>query len=177
VRSAEIEIARRECLSLGLSIVTDPTQALMDELWEAEANCQFYRQLVAQLPSHPGADEFIPPEDDGDNGHWERGETGVYGRTYHVSGIATGEAKPHILVVLYNQERDRRRAVAEAMLRANVEERRVRMVEADAAKILRAQMTALLAVGLGDRLEDFRRAFVDALRASEPVALGSPVPS
>jgi hypothetical protein len=172
-RSASVEIARRECVALGIPIETDPAEALMGELWEASGNVAFYRQLVQQLPTHPTRGEYFPPDEDEPKGHWEPGETGVYGPTYHVSGIATGEAKPHILVVLYNQERDRLRAVCEAMLRANVEERRVRMAEADAAKILQAQVGALVALGLGDRLEEFRVAFVNALRAGEPAALSA----
>jgi hypothetical protein len=144
----------------------------MRELWEAAGNVAFYRERVQQLADEPEPDEYIEGED-GD-GHWQRGEPGVYGRTYHVSGLPTGEGKPHILVTLYNQERDRLRATCEAMLRANVEERQVRMAERDAATILQAQVKALVAMGMADRLEEFRVAFVDALRpADQPARLGA----
>ena len=170
-KAASVEIARRECETLGVPIETTPADALRLELYEASGNVAFYRQLVQELPTHPEPDEYIDGDDDG--GHWERGEAGVYGRTYHVSGVPTGEAKPNILVVLYNQERDRLRAVSEAMLRANVEERMVRMAESDAAAILGAQVKALVTMGLSDRLEEFRVAFVNALRPTEPPRLGT----
>lgn len=179
--------ARAECETLGLQIQVDPGEALILELWETAGNVAFYRALIQQLPSHPSPDVFVVPEpevgDDGEpiviDGHWERGDPGVYGRTYHVSGVPTGEAKPHVLVGLYNDERKHLTDVAAAALRAGVEERRVRMAEADATKILEAQVDALIAIGLADRLEDFRAAFIDALRpvVTQPAALGAAVAS
>lgn len=176
-RAAELEIARRECDRLGIQIEVDPGEALMQELWETAGNVAFYRAQVQRLPTHPAPDVYVPAVemDDGEriSAHWERGEPGVYGRSYHVSGVPTGEAKPHILVALYNDERKHLADVAAAALRAGVEERRVRMAEHDAAQILGAQVQALVAMGLGDRLEEFRRAFVIALRPAEPTALGA----
>src|SRR6185437_11369205 len=101
-RAAELEIARRECDRLGIQIEVDPGEALMQELWETAGNVAFYRAQVQQLPT-------------------------LYGRSYHVSGMPTGEAKPHVLVALYNEERKHLADVATAALRAGVEERRVRM--------------------------------------------------
>ncbi len=183
-RAAQKEVARRECATLGIPIEVDPGDALIGELWETAGNVAFYRQLVQQFPAHPEPDEWVEPEPDEEKlldgppdeetkGHWRRGAPGVYGPTYHVSGLPTGEAKPHILVQLYNDERRHLKDVAAAALRAGVEERRVRMAEADASRILGAQVTALVAMGMGDRLEEFRVAFVDALRADEPLALGA----
>jgi hypothetical protein len=176
-RSAQLVIARRECDRLGIPIEVDAGEALIAELWETEGNLAFYRALVQELPTHPAPDVFVPAVemDDGERiqAHWERGEPGVYGRTYHVSGMPTGEAKPHILVQLYNDERKHRASVAAAALKAGVEERRIRMVEADAGRVLGAQIEALKSIGMGDRLEDFRRAFVAALRPMvEQRALG-----
>jgi hypothetical protein len=181
-RAAEIELARRECLTLGIPIETHPIEALIHEVWEAAGNVAFYRQLVQQLPTHPVDDVLVPAvEVEGEDGkpqtipaHWERGASGVYGRTYHVSGIPTGEAKPHVLVVLYNDERKRLREASDSALRANVDERRVRIAEADAERITAAQMRALTAMGLGDRLEEFRGCFHRELAAgSEPTHLGA----
>ncbi len=168
LRSAQMELARRECQMLGVPVEIDPASALIDELWEATGNVEFYRAQVQELERHP-----VPPKrkvveggpDDGRE-EWEPGKAGVYGPTYHQSGVPTGEAKPHVLVVLYNQERDRRAAVAEAMLRLNIDERRVRAAEANAEKLVRAQVAALVAMGLGDRLEEFRVAFVQSLSSS-----------
>ncbi|HET6866297.1 MAG TPA: hypothetical protein VFH80_10250 [Solirubrobacteraceae bacterium] len=171
-RAAELEIARRECDRLGIQIEIDPGEALMQELWETAGNVAFYRAQVQQLSTHPEPDVFVPGDEDSD-GYWHRGEPGVYGRVYHLSGKPTGEGKPHVLVSLYNEERRHLADVAAAALRAGVEERRVRMAENDAAQILGAQVSALVAMGLGDRLEEFRRAFVAALRPAEPARLGA----
>lgn len=176
-KAAEVEIARRECDRLGIPVEIDPGEALMQELWETAGNVAFYRALVQQLPTHPEPDVFVTggADDAGDYtlAHWERGAPGVYGRMYHESGLPTGEARPHVLVTLYNAERKHLTDVATAALRAGVEERRVRMAEADAARIFGAQVAALAAIGMGDRLDDFRRAFADALRRREPPALGA----
>lgn len=179
-RAAQLEVARRECDRLGIPIEVDPGEALMHELWETAGNVAFYRAQVQALPTHPADDVFVPAVEleDGERikAHWERGDPGVYGRVYHVSGVPTGEAKPHVLLTLYNEERKHYAAVATAALKAGVEERRVRMIEADAARILTAQVEALQAIGMGDKLDEFRRAFVAALRPHvEPVAaLGGP---
>lgn len=119
------EIARRECDRLGIPVEVDPGEALLQELWETAGNVAFYRSLVQDLPTHPDPDEYHPPETQDDPGHWTRGEPGVYGRTYHATGVPTGEGKPHILVALYNDERKHLAAVAAAALKAGVEARRV----------------------------------------------------
>ncbi len=166
-----MEIARRECVALGLPIETTPADALMEEVREACGNVAFYRQLIQELPTHPEPDEYVAGED-GD-GHWERGEPGIYGRTYHVSGIPTGEAKPHVLLQLYNDERKRKLDASSAALRAGIEERQVRIAEADAERIEMANMRAFAAMGLADRLEEFRGHFYRFLADDEPAHLGT----
>ncbi len=164
-RAATVELARRECARLGIPIEIDPGEALLHAVWECAGNVAAYRELVQQLALHPEPDKHVAGED-GD-GHWERGEPGIYGRTYHVSGIPTGEAKPHVLVALYNAERDRLVDVSAAALRAGVEERVLRIAEADARTVHQALARALVAVGMGDRLEEVRAAFARALRADQ----------
>lgn len=119
-RAAQKELARIECQKLGVPIQVDAGEALLQGIYEAAGNAAFYKALVQELPTHPEPDTY-----DSDSGRWERGNPGIYGRTYHVSGVPTGEAKPHILVTLYNQECDRRNAVAAAALKAGVDQRRV----------------------------------------------------
>jgi hypothetical protein len=174
-RKAEVEVARRECEMLGIPVEVDPGEALIRELWEAKGNVAFYRHLVQQLPTHPVAAKRIEKIGGPEDGEieYEPAMPGVYAPTFHVSGRATGEAKPHILVQLYNDERKHLAAVAAAALRAGVEERRLRMAEEDAGQIFAAQVKALVTMGMGDRLEEFRLAFVDALRGDEPLALGA----
>jgi len=167
-----MEIALRECVALGIPIETTPADALIDEVREAKGNVVFYRALIQELPTHPDPDVFVVGDDG--KGHWERGTTGIYGRTYHVSGVPTGEAKEHILVRLYNDERKRLRDACEGALRAGVEERQVRIAEADAERIETAHVKALVTMGLGDRLEEFRDAFRDSLTPGrEPAHLGA----
>ena len=173
-KAASVELARRECATLGIPIETTPAEALVREVWEASGNVAFYRQLVQGLPTHPEDDEFVPPEGEGD-GYWIRGKPGIYGRTYHVSGIPTGEAKPHVLVQLYNDERKRLVDACSAALRAGVEERRLRLAETDAEWITSAYVETFEAMGLADRLEEFRDGFNAHLSrlAGEPTHLGA----
>lgn len=148
-RAAQKEIARRECATLGLAVEIDPGEALIQELWETAGNVAFYRELVQQLPMHPEPDAYVDGEG---GGHWKRGDAGVYGRSYHVSGIPTGEAKPHVLVALYNEERKHLAAVAAAALKAGVDQRRVELEQ---------QRGALIA-------DVFRRVFADPELGLEP---------
>jgi hypothetical protein len=180
-KAAQVEIAKRECVALGLPIDTTPADALMEEVREACGNVAFYRELVQQLPTHPADDVLVPAvEVEGEDGksqtipaHWERGDPGIYGRTYHVSGIPTGEAKPHVLLQLYNDERKRKLEAATAALRAGIEERQVRIAEADAERIETANVRAFTAMGLADRLEEFRGHFYRFLAGDEPAHLGA----
>lgn len=180
-KAASVEIARRECVALGIPIETTPADALMDEVREACGNVAFYRQLVQRLPTHPADDVLVPAvEVEGEDGkpqtipaHWERGESGIYGRTYHVSGIPTGEAKPHVLLQLYNDERKRKLDASTAALRAGIEERQIRIAEAEAERIELANIRAFAAMGLADRLEEFRGHFYSFLADEEPADNGA----
>jgi hypothetical protein len=148
-RAASLELARRECATLGIPIEADPGEALLGELWETAGNVAFYRELVQQLPTHPELDEYVA-DGDGD-GHWQRGRPGVYGPTYHVSGVPTGEAKAHVLVQLYGHERKHMVDVASAALRAGVEDRRLRLAERDGQALARAIRGILSDLGVADR--------------------------
>lgn len=161
-------LAQRAAATLGLKIEGDPGEILLQELWETASNVAFYRQLVQQLGEHSYKAQTVQIEGGPEDGEEVRVEAveGLVGPTYHQSGIATGESKPHIFVVLYGQERDRLTKVATEALKAGVEERRVRVAEDDSAHILSAQVAALVAMGLGDRLEEFRLAFIAKLRTS-----------
>ncbi len=156
-QAASKEIAKRECDRLGVAIDTTPADALLNEVREAAGNVSFYRELVQDLNEHPS----------------DAGEPALYHPTHHASGEPTGEAKPHVLVVLYNEERARLREAAKAALHARIEERVVRMAEADAERIAEAQMRALIDMGLTDRLEEFRERFNDRLAGEQPAHLGA----
>lgn len=173
-RAAFKEIARRECERLGLPIRIDPGEALIQEVWESAGNVAFYRQLVQELSAYPEPDRYVSAEeareeadelgvpedpDEEQGGHWRRGEPGVYGLTYHVSGLPTGEAKPHVLVQMYNDERKHLAAVAAAALKAGVEERRVRIAEDLGERIAEFSRALIAELGLDPSSEPARAAF------------------
>lgn len=135
------QLATQACNRLGIAIEKDPGEALLGELWETVGNVAFYRDLVTDLPAHPGDDVYVPSDDER-KGHWQRGEVGLYGRTYHLSGAPTGEAKPHILVQLYNAERKHLKDVAAEALKAGVEQRRVE-IEQERATLVADVMRAI----------------------------------
>ena len=169
-----MEIAKRECATLGLAVETTPADALIQEVWEACGNVEFYRSLIQELPTHPEPDVHVTGDESNGSDHWERGDPGLYGRTYHVSGLPTGEGKEHILLRLYNDERKRKLEAASAALRAGVDERRVRLAEADATWITAAFVQTLETMGLADRIEEFRALFNANLAAStQPAHLGA----
>jgi hypothetical protein len=159
VKAASTELARQACATLGVPIDTHPAEALLREVCETAGNVEFYRSLVMELPTHPDPDVFIPGEGDDDEGHWERGAAGVYGRTYHVSGVPTGEAKPHVLVALYNDERKHLLAVTTAALKAGVEARRVQLAEQEASLIAEGFRAFAVACGLDPAAPKVREAF------------------
>lgn len=136
VRAAEVVLARQAVASLGLRTIPTmgPEEAILDELHRAINNVEFLEALVRELPIHPEDDEYHPPEGDGD-GYWTRGATGIYGRSYHVSGAPTGEAKPHVLVVMLNEERDRLTRVSLAAVKANVSKRVMELHTGTARKL------------------------------------------
>lgn len=114
-KAAEIAQARAACSSLGLDTLAapGPAEALLDELRRTYNNLHFYEQLVAQLPSHPGKDV----------------ERALYGP------LPSGEARPHVLVGLYNAERAHYAKVSEAALRAGVAARLVEIAGEQARQL------------------------------------------
>ena len=170
-RAAKMELARRECDRLGIPIEVDPTEALLHEVWETAGNVEFYRMLVQQLPTHPEDDEITGYTDDM-KPIYKRGEPGIYGRTYHVSSAPTGEAKRHILVQMYDDERKHLVEVAGAAIRLGIEKRRVDLEENRAVEVFRAVTQALTAMGLGERFDEFRGLFASALASGRPVPVG-----
>lgn len=168
-RGAAIELQRRACDRLGVPVSPeegDPGALLLGLVREAAGNVEFYRSLVAELPTHPEAGEWGENRDTGQP-YFRQGDPGVYGPTYHPSGIPTGEAKPHILVVLYGEERDRLARFTKEALAANVEERRLRLEESDARELMTAFAKGIHAAKLTpEQTEVLRREFANHLRRS-----------
>lgn len=177
-RSAEVECQRRAVASLGLSLEVDPAEALLDAVHEAAANVAFLREIVSALPVHPEPDELVGSSRDSKGQivqQWRHGEAGLYRNTFHVSGQPTGEARPNVLLTLYSEERDRLVRYAKAALDAGVEERRVRLAEAEAADLFAGIGQAIRAAAMtAQQAEVFQRSLADSLRARQPlVALGA----
>lgn len=165
----EMEAVREQANRLGVPKDVDPGPALIGLVREAAGNVEFYRTLVAEVQIHPDKDELTV---DDEGSHWKRGAAGIYGRTYHQSGIPTGEAKPNILVTLYNDERDRLAGYCQAALRAGVDERRLQLQEQEARELMEGVVKAITAAKLTpQQAEVFRREFADHLRRAESPAL------
>lgn len=110
-RRIEAAEAREAVAKLGLETgigKIDPRDALELELWRTHMNVHLYEALCAELSLAEG---------------------GVYVATQHANGHPTGDGKPHVLVVMRDQERKHLTFVAIAAARAGVEERRIEIEE------------------------------------------------
>lgn len=137
-----LETARlvRSALRLGVPREVDPADALLEMVFEAAGNVEFYRDLVGQLSTRPGS------SDAGDDETPEVVSThpgSLYGALRHQSGVLTGEAKRHILVQLYDDERDRLKEYAATVVKVGLAERQVRVVEMQAALVAKVVMAVL----------------------------------
>lgn len=160
-RAAEMNMAAIAASKLDLSLTTDPVSALLDELNRRFRWVAFLESLVMELPTHPEDDVFVPPSEEaegagGDDhkdaersaGYWVRGKPGLYGRVYAISGIPTGEAKPHVLVELYERERQQLVRVASECVKANVSQRSIELAEGHARQVAAVFTAFVLGLGL-----------------------------
>lgn len=174
-KAAEVvqaEVLRAEALRIGIPIDVEHGEAMVALVREAAGNVEFYRQLVQELQIHPDEDEFSV--DDEGKPVYKRGASGIYGRTYHVSGIPTGDAKPNILLVLYNEERDRLSSYCQAALKAGIDERRIRLAESTARELFEGVGKAMKKANLTpEQAEVFRVELAAHLRAAESPSLAS----
>jgi hypothetical protein len=131
-------VAKAETLvrRLAVPIVgTDYLQALQDQLDLTHGIVRTLTELVNGLELgvsgqvyDPESGTFRPPTTEG-----------IAGRTYHQSGIATGEAKPHVFVaMLADWSKEYSRLAAECA-KLGIEERRTQVVE----RIQQAQLDQL----------------------------------
>lgn len=181
VRRAELQRLTGELARLGVPLETDPGDALLAMVCEAAGNVAFLRGLVQRLrdpvtdPRPGDAPELLVERDDEAQPHGGSlrrdrrlaNDTGlVAGTLYGRTKPDTYEAAPHVLVAMYNAERDRLANIAALALRAGVDERRVRLAEADADRVFSAVNGALAAAGLTPtQQEAFRLALAAALRS------------
>lgn len=146
---ARKQLARGAVIAFGLTDDTsiedvDPRDVLAEELWRTVLTVRALEHLVAELPHHPDDDTYVPEAQDGRAAHWKRGAPALYGRTYHLSGAPTGEAKPHVLWVMLREERKHLKEVAAECVKAGVETARVEIAE-DQARTFAAMLRAMFA--------------------------------
>lgn len=106
-------------VTLGLPLEIDPAEALLQAVWEAAGNVAFYRELVQHLEHR--WDEMNKARE---NGKRPLLEPDLFG----VPAI-------HVVVGLYDQERDRLARYAKAAVDAGIAERRVQIAEQQGEQI------------------------------------------
>jgi hypothetical protein len=148
--------AARDISRLGVTIDLDDGEAVRAMRDEAAGNVVAYRNLIQRL--HLG-------ESSGFNDDEHRGESGIYTAMYHQTGVPTGEAKPHILIVMYDAERDRLAKLDEVCVKLGLEGRRVALEEDRSAMFVRALERVLSRYGIDPTVIDVRSSLADELEA------------
>lgn len=135
---------RAEFDKLGGQVDVSPTEAMLTMVREAAGNVLFYRRHVEQLQASVDGDPPVIINDEG---------VAVVQEGWVGAGVATRDApdkwtaSPHVLVRLYNEERDRLVRYSKLCRDAGVDEARVRIEAAQGEWLVRT-LDAVL-----DRLE------------------------
>ncbi len=165
-RRLAAELATAELARLGVAVETTPVEALQAMLDEAAGNVVVLRGLVAGLDPRPTIELLDDSAEDHEEGQphggWLRRRMTVDGQAVTVtSGIYgpdhLGDARPHVLVSMYNAERDRLSRLARDCAALGLDERRVRVAEASAERLLGAFRDAVDAVGLAPSVQEALR--------------------
>ena len=132
-RRAAANVARDRALAearrLGGSLDVDPHEVLLAQVREAAANVEVLRGYVAGLAvdlADDGTAIAVPEQ----RIEWDKGGTHV-------------DAKVHVLVAMYNDERDRLVRFSKLAIDAGVAERQVRVAEQQAQRLGQAFSRAL----------------------------------
>ena len=118
-RAADRQQALEACslLSLDVPVSTEPAEVIVAELIRVQRSIAQLEWQIALLP----LDE---------NGHQV-----LYGEMQHASGERTGEARPHVLWVMWTQERKAAADVAKKAADAGVARRHIELVESIAGEV------------------------------------------
>lgn len=100
---------------LGAKIKIDPAEALLRSVWEAAGNVVYLRRRIQMLNEHP-----LGTLDD--DGYADMSEA-LYGPDH------LGDLAPHVLLKMYNEERDRLVRYSKIAVDAGIAERAVRLAE------------------------------------------------
>lgn len=152
---AEVAIKKelRKLEKLGGNLDVDPLDVMLQQVGEAAANVEVLRSYIAGLDVEIGEDGSVAlPEKEV---YWDKGGTYV-------------QARVHIFVAMYNEERDRLVKYAKMCVDAGVDERRVRVAELQAQRLGQAFAAALEDVRdylTGEAVEALKEALAKRLRA------------
>lgn len=142
VAAATTEAIRREVDRMGLEVRVDATEALLTALWRTAGDVEYLAHRVSELESQVLAVE-----------------TGPAGAKKVVT---------HPIVSLYGEKVTLLASISSKCISLGLEERRVRMVEADARRLFGAVATALARAGIApDVAETFRHELATELRRLE----------
>jgi hypothetical protein len=124
------EKAAAMVVTYGIKVETTPTEAILEEVKWSAGHVAWLRDRVQELEQDALKWGTTKEKTGGDD--WG----------------STSEAKPHIFVVLYQQERDRLIKVCAAAISAGLEERRVRLAEQQGALVADVIKAILADLGL-----------------------------
>lgn len=129
VKSAQMEVARREVATMGLPREVDPHTALLEELARSAGHVQWLHMVVGELEEH----QLVGPV--GTEGTDDK--TGLKHHADH---------QYNVWVRLYQDERKHLGVVAATCIKAGIEERRVKLAEEQGlliAQVLKAVLADL----------------------------------
>lgn len=148
VKAGQVAKAKQACAVLGIGTggTIDPAEALLGEVVRTCNAIAYYEAQIEQLPAD------------------EQGAFRVYGRTFHASGEATGEAKPHVLVQLWIAERKHLADVTAKALHAGVARRAIELAEDTARQVVGVLSEFARRLGLDPSSPEVREAGREALQ-------------
>lgn len=140
----------RTARKLGMPADIDAETGLLDMIREAAGNVAFYRALVQELEQGWRLVDTQPDVDDEEAQERELAESltrpSIAGRIKP----GTWEAKPHVLLTLYNEERDRLARYLKDAASLGIAERRVRIAEEHGQNIVAVLRGVLSELGLNE---------------------------
>lgn len=129
-RRLELIEAERQVKLYGLPVEVDPHTALLDELWRTAGHVAWLRERIAEVEE---ANKLYGPVGGQGGGH--------------------PSMEPHVWIRLYQEERRHLSLVAQACIKAGIEERRVRIAEAQGQLIATVIRGILMDLGVHSRPE------------------------
>jgi len=130
----------------------DPREILELELWRTHVQVMVYDALCGELALDEG---------------------GIYNRTYHHTGDPTGEAKPHVLIVMRDEKQVHLARVAAMAAKAGIDVRRMEIEQGRAQVLADAVRSVFGSPELGLSREQQQRAGVLVAAAFRQIEAGA----